>query len=94
MLEACSPFRRKFLVGLAAAMAAPRVFGQTGKRRPRVGIAFNSNPESAKPYLDAFVLGMDEKGYVFNRDYALEMRYAQGRNDRYPALMGELNQIE
>jgi len=82
--------RRRLLLGIAAAMVARPVFGQAGKRLRRVGIAFNSNPESAKPYLDAFVRGMDEKGYGLSRDYSLEARYAQGRNDRYPAMMGEL----
>lgn len=90
MLEIYSPSRRRLLVGLAAAMAAPPMFGQAGRGLHRVGIAFNSNPESAKPYLDAFVLGMDEKGYRFDREYALEIRYAQGRNDRYPAMMSDL----
>jgi putative tryptophan/tyrosine transport system substrate-binding protein len=66
------------------------MFGQAGKGLRRVGIAFNSNPESAKPYLDAFVQGMREHGYGVDRDYSLELRYAQGRNDRYPAMMGEL----
>ena len=82
--------RRRLLVGIAAATVARLVFGQVGKRLRRVGIAFNSNPESAKPYLDAFVQGMDENGFRLSRDYSLEARYALGRNDRYPAMMGEL----
>ena len=82
--------RRRLLVGLAAAMAAPPIIGQAGKGRRRVGIAFNSNPESAKPYLDAFVRGMDEQKYALNRDYVLATRYALGRNDRYPGIMDEL----
>ena len=82
--------RRRLVLGVAFAMTAPPVFGQAGKRLRRVGIAFNSDPQSAKPYLDAFVKGMEDKRYRFNRDYALVLRYAQGRSDRYPALMGEL----
>jgi putative tryptophan/tyrosine transport system substrate-binding protein len=82
--------RRRLLVGHVAATATPPIFGQAGRGLRRVGIAFNSNPESAKPYLDAFVQGMNEKGYGVNRDYSLEVRYAQGRNDRYAAIMGEI----
>jgi len=82
--------RRRLLVGLAAAMTGPPMFGQAGRGLRRVGIAFNGSPDAAKPYLDAFVRGMDEQRYGLNREYALEMRYALGRNDRYPALMGEL----
>jgi putative ABC transport system substrate-binding protein len=83
-------FRRRLVLGFAAAMAAPPMFGQMGRGPRRVGIAFNGNPEGAKPYLDAFVQGMDEQRYGLNRDYSLELRYALGRNDRYPAMMGEL----
>ena len=75
-------------------MTAPPAFGQAGKRVRRVGIAFHSEAQSAKPYLDSFVQGMEEKGYRLNRDYALVLRYAQGRSDRYPALMGELLRAE
>jgi putative ABC transport system substrate-binding protein len=90
MVDRSRPSRRRLLLGIAAALAAPLVSGQAAKRLRRVAIAFNSNPESAKPYRDAFVQGMDEQGYALNRDYALEAGYAQGRNDRYPAIMGEL----
>lgn len=82
--------RRRLVVGIAAAVAAPTVFAQAARRPRRVGIAFNGNAEVAKPYLDAFVRGMDDQGYARDRDYALEARYALGRNDRYPAMMGEL----
>jgi putative ABC transport system substrate-binding protein len=84
------PSRRTLLVGIAAALAVPSVFGQTAKRLHRVGIAFNGNPEGTKPYLDAFVGGMSEQGFRVDRDYTLELRYAQGRSDRYPAILGEL----
>jgi putative ABC transport system substrate-binding protein len=90
MAERTRPSRRSLLVGIAAALAAPTVFAQAGKRPRRVGIAFNGSNEAAKPYLDAFVRGMNEQGYGLNRDYALETRHALGRNDRYPAMMGEL----
>ena len=40
----------------------------------------------------AFAQGMQDHGHRLDRDYVLEARYAQGRNDRYPALMAELLQ--
>lgn len=82
--------RRRLLAAGAALLAAPRALSQAAKRRRRVGIAFNGNPDSARPYLDAFVQGMEEQGWRVERDYAIEARYAQGRNDRYPAIMTEL----
>ena len=33
---------------------------------------------------------MQERGLRLERDYVVEARYAQGRNDRYPEIMGEL----
>jgi putative ABC transport system substrate-binding protein len=74
----------------ALALAAPRALGQSARAPRRVGIAFHSNPDSARPYLDAFVQGMNEQGWRLERDYVLEARYAQGQSDRYPAIMGEL----
>jgi putative ABC transport system substrate-binding protein len=82
--------RRRLLAAGAALLAAPRALAQPAKRLRRVGIAFNGNPDSAKPYLDALVRGMDEHGWRLERDYAVEARYAQGRSERYPAMMEEL----
>lgn len=74
---------------MAAILGSPRGFGQADRRLRRVGIAFNSDPDSAQPYADAFVQGMQEHGYRLDRDYALDARHARGRNDRYAAIMGE-----
>jgi putative ABC transport system substrate-binding protein len=82
--------RRRLLLGIGAAVVAPPGIAQPRKRPARVGIAFHSNPESVRPYLDAFVQGMSELGQRLDRDYAVEARYAQGRNERYPAVMREL----
>ncbi len=71
-------------------MASPPTFGQAGRVLRRVGIAFSSDSVAASPYLDAFVRGMSEQGLRLDRDYALEVRYAQGRIDRFPAVIGEL----
>ena len=75
---------------MATAMVAPPLFGQAERRVRRVGVAFNSNPTLAKPYLDAFVRGMAEGQYRLDRDYVLDVRYAHGTNDRYPAIMRDL----
>ena len=72
-----------------AGLATNAVRGQTAKRAWRVGIAFNSDPIAAKPYLDAFVQGMARNGYRVD-EYVVEARYAEGRNDRYPAIVREL----
>lgn len=75
---------------MGAAVVAPPGLAQPGRRPARIGLAFNSNPDSARPYAEAFVQGMGEHGQRLDRDYAVEARYAQGRNERYPAIMREL----
>jgi putative ABC transport system substrate-binding protein len=82
--------RRRLLATGALALLAPRALGQAARAPRRVGIAFHSTPDSARPYLDAFVQGMDEQSWRLERDYVVEARYAQGRSDRYPGIMGEL----
>lgn len=82
--------RRSVLLGIGAALVAPMARGQSATRVRRVGIAFHSNPDAAKPYADAFVQGMQDHGHRLDHDFALVARYAQGRSDRYPAVMTEL----
>ena len=82
--------RRGFVLGMGAALAMPRVFAQEVKQLRRVGMTFNSNPEQAKPYLEAFVQGMEEHGLRLERDYVVYARYAQGRPERFPTLIAEL----
>ncbi len=71
-------------------MAAPSAFGQAGKRVRRIALAFNGTPESAKPFLDAFVQGMGKLGYAQGRDYSLDVEYAQGRPETIPKVVGDL----
>lgn len=83
--------RRRVLLAGAAVLAGTRAFSQEGRGRPRrVGIVFSTFPDPSKPYVDAFVRGMGEHGYRLDRDYVVDVRYAEGRNDRFPALIAAL----
>ncbi len=44
----------------------------------------------SSPTFDAFVRGLRDLGYVEGRNVALEIRYAEGRTERFPALAAEL----
>jgi len=68
----------------------PQGLAQAGNRIRRVGIAFSSDPQTSRPYLDALVRGLEARGYRLDRDCVVEVRYAQGRPERYPAIIGEL----
>lgn len=82
--------RRRWLVAVGVGFAAAKGWSQTTRRLRRVGLTFSSDPEMSKPYLDAFVRGMDEHGLRMDFDYMVEVRHALGRADRYPAMIGEL----
>jgi ABC-type uncharacterized transport system substrate-binding protein len=94
--------RRQFLRG-SLALAGIGLFSGCGlaprqvsepKRVARVGVLHASSPELTPPFLDAFRQGMDAQGYVEGRDYVLELRHAEGRNERLPDLAEELVRLK
>jgi putative ABC transport system substrate-binding protein len=82
--------RRRLLCGMAALLAAPHAFAQGRSSVRRVGIVFSTDPQTSRPYLDALAKGLEQHGYRQGRDYAVDVRHAQGRPERYPALIREL----
>ena len=88
--------RRKALVALcAASLAVPlRAFAQQGSKPRRIGFlatyASSANPEWPR----AFKSGMRELGYVEERDYLVEYRFAGGDGGRLQALAAELIALE
>ena len=88
MIGPARPLRRSLLLGAAAALASARTFAQPRPRR--VGIAYNNDPDAARPYQEAFAAGMAEHGFRLGRDYVIEARYAQRQNNRYPGVMADL----
>jgi len=83
-------FRRRLLQGIAATLAAPGALAQTGKAPRRVGVVFSTDPHTSRPYVDALADGIEQHGHRRERDYVLEVRHAEGRPERYPALVREL----
>ena len=84
--------RRKALVALcAASLSVPlRAFAQLRSKPRRIGFlatyASSANPEWPR----AFKSGMRELGYVEERDYLVEYRFAGGDGGRLQALAAEL----
>jgi putative ABC transport system substrate-binding protein len=83
--------RREFitLVGVAAAVwpLAPRA---QQAAVPVVGVLSAEWPNLFSDRLRAFHDGLREAGYVEGRNLAIEYRWAEGRNNRLPALAAEL----
>jgi putative tryptophan/tyrosine transport system substrate-binding protein len=80
--------RRKFLATLGGAAAAwPfAARAQESARSVRIGLLV----ASPLPPVERFLRKLQQYGYVEGRNLRLESRFAEGRDDRYPALAAEL----
>ena len=56
----------------------------------RIGMLERTSTSVNAANVDGFRQGMRELGYVEDRSFALEYRSAEGHDDRFPALAGEL----
>ncbi len=72
---------------LILASVYPAEGKQVGKV-PRIGILFIGDRN--QPHLEAFKQGLRELGYMEGKNILLEYRYADGKEDRLPALAAEL----
>jgi putative ABC transport system substrate-binding protein len=86
--------RRRLIVALGAvALAAPlNSFAQTSTKVPRIGILFIGSRN--QPHLESFKRGLAEHGYTEGKSVTIEYRYAEGKEDRLPALAAELVQLK
>src|SRR6266481_338778 len=69
---------------LAAPLAAE---AQVPGKVPRVGFLGPRTRADAAPYLDAFLLGLRETGWVEGKNIFIEYRWAEGRQERLPELV-------
>jgi putative tryptophan/tyrosine transport system substrate-binding protein len=86
--------RREFIAllgggGLLLAAKVRRARGQQ-PAMPVVGVLSAEWPDQFTDRLRVFRDGLRETGYVEGRNLAIEYRWAEGQNDRLPALAAEL----
>jgi ABC-type uncharacterized transport system substrate-binding protein len=83
-----SPLR---LTSLAGALAAPLAAeAQSGVRMSRIAYLGPSTPGIERRLLDAFQQRLRALGYIEGRTLVIEYRWAEGHDDRLPALAAEL----
>jgi hypothetical protein len=85
--------RRAFIVTAAGFLAAPLAAEakQAGKLY-RVGYLSAGSQESSEHLNQAFLRGLRELGWIEGQDLIVERRWAEGKNERLPALAAELVQ--
>ena len=85
--------RREFITRACGAMFLPvaRPLGARAQQgTPVIGFLSARSPDESASLLAEFHRGLAEAGFAEGRNVKIEYRWAEGRNDRLPALAAEL----
>ena len=82
--------RRRFITLLGGAVAWPLAARAQQPGMIVIGFLHPATAESSSAIITAFRQGLGDTGYVEGRNVAFEFRWADGHNDRLPALATEL----
>ena len=75
---------------LLTAAAGPPVNAQPAPKIPKIGLFVPGNPADFALALEAFKQGLQELGYVEGKTLVLELRYGEGKSERFPGIAREL----
>src|SRR5262245_14491369 len=76
--------RREFITLLGGAAAWPMTARAQQPAVPIIGFVSAGSPQGYEGVFAGFLKGLDETGYVEGHNVAIQVRWAEGRNDRLP----------
>lgn len=82
--------RREFIAGLSGALASPLTTRAQQSAMPVIGFLNAASPQSYARPLAAFLKVLEAAGYTDGRNVTIQFRWAEGHNDRLPAMAAEL----
>src|SRR5260221_3034069 len=85
--------RRAFLAGTLAVRAAP-LAAQAASREYRIGVLDTIAEPANLANMEQLRRGLKDLGYAEGKNLRIEYRTAEARNERYPALAGELARMK
>jgi putative ABC transport system substrate-binding protein len=87
--------RRAFITLLGCAAVWPLAArAQQAAKLPTIGFLGASTPAAWGPWLAAFVQRLRELGWIEGRTVAIEIRWAEGRSERFPEIAAELVRLK
>ena len=87
--------RRDFIALLGGAAAWPlAASAQQAGKLPTIGFLGATTPSGGGQLLAAFVRRLRELGWVDGRNVAIEVRWAEGRNERFAEIAAELVRLK